>query len=58
MDKAGAYAQGIGLAFIQKVSGSYSNVIGLPLPHVLSSFRKLFGGTLREYCGATLQSSR
>ncbi len=51
MDKAGAYAaQGIGISFIEKVSGSYSNVIGLPLPQVLASYRKAFGGDLREHC--------
>lgn len=49
MDKAGAYAaQGIGMSFIEKVSGSYSNVVGLPLPHVLKTYSKLFGGALYE----------
>lgn len=37
MDKAGAYgAQGLGSAFIEKVDGSYTNVIGLPLCELLS----------------------
>ena len=32
MDKAGAYAiQGEGLKFIEKIDGSYSNAVGLPL---------------------------
>ena len=32
MDKAGAYAlQGIGGMFVQRIEGSYSNVIGLPM---------------------------
>lgn len=53
MDKAGAYAaQGIGTSFIERVSGSYSNVVGLPLSHVLHSFKKHFGGELREYCAS------
>jgi septum formation protein len=53
MDKAGAYAaQGIGMSFIKKVSGSYSNVVGLPLSQVLEVFEKQFGGTLRELCAA------
>ncbi|MEX1032660.1 MAG: Maf family protein [Cellvibrionaceae bacterium] len=31
-DKAGAYGiQGLGAAFVQKISGSYSGVVGLPL---------------------------
>jgi len=35
-DKAGAYgAQGKGAAFIQKIVGSYSNVVGLPLAETL-----------------------
>lgn len=51
MDKAGAYAaQGIGMSFIKRVNGSYSNVVGLPLSEVLESFKKFFGGDLREYC--------
>lgn len=33
LDKAGAYAiQGIGAAFVEFVNGSYTNVVGLPLP--------------------------
>lgn len=32
MDKAGAYAiQGLGNRFIEKITGSYTNVVGLPL---------------------------
>jgi septum formation protein len=32
MDKAGAYAiQGEGRKFIEKIDGSYSNAVGLPL---------------------------
>jgi len=35
MDKAGAYAlQGIGSIFIDRIQGSYTNVIGLPLSHL------------------------
>jgi septum formation protein len=35
MDKAGAYAiQGEGKKFIDKIEGSYSNVVGLPLETV------------------------
>jgi nucleoside triphosphate pyrophosphatase len=36
-DKAGAYAvQGIGAALVEKVEGSYTNVVGLPLDEVLA----------------------
>ena len=36
LDKAGAYAvQGMGAAFVREVSGSYTNVVGLPLAAVL-----------------------
>jgi predicted house-cleaning NTP pyrophosphatase (Maf/HAM1 superfamily) len=32
MDKAGAYAaQGVGMALVEKIRGSYTNVVGLPL---------------------------
>jgi septum formation protein len=43
MDKAGAYGiQGIGAIFVDKIVGSYSNVVGLPL-ELLSSMLTDFG---------------
>ncbi len=40
MDKAGAYAiQGQGMALIDHVDGSWTNVVGLPLPEVLAAWR-------------------
>ena len=40
--KAGAYAiQGIGAFMIKSISGSYSNVVGLPLFAVINAFRKV-----------------
>ncbi|HPC47353.1 MAG TPA: Maf family protein [Deltaproteobacteria bacterium] len=42
MDKAGAYAaQGIGSLFIERVSGSYTNVIGLPLAELCDDLRTM-----------------
>jgi septum formation protein len=42
MDKAGAYAiQGIGSAIVQRVSGSYTNVVGLPLCEVARELKRL-----------------
>jgi septum formation protein len=39
-DKAGAYAvQGIGAALVEKVEGSYTNVVGLPIDEVLEALR-------------------
>jgi septum formation protein len=39
-DKAGAYAvQGIGAALVEKVEGSYTNVVGLPVDEVLEALR-------------------
>jgi len=49
MDKAGAYAiQGIGALLVEAVYGSYTNVVGLPLPTVARLFRAL-GHALRDF---------
>jgi septum formation protein len=45
MDKAGAYAiQGAGGGFIDRVRGSYTNVVGLPLPEVLATLAECGAG--------------
>jgi septum formation protein len=42
MDKAGAYAiQGLGLQFVDKVEGSYSNVVGLNISELVQVLREL-----------------
>ena len=42
MDKAGAYAvQGIGAFMVERIDGSYTNVIGLPLTEVVDDLVKL-----------------
>ena len=42
MDKAGAYGiQGIGSFMIEEIEGSYTNVVGLPVSHVLNSLNSL-----------------
>lgn len=42
MDKAGAYAvQGMGAAIVERVSGSYTNVVGLPLCEVAQDLKEL-----------------
>ncbi len=44
MDKAGAYGiQGIGGFLVERIEGSYSNIVGLPLAEVIESLR-LQGG--------------
>ena len=43
MDKAGAYAaQGIGMALIEKIDGSYANVVGLPISQVVQDLQEHF----------------
>ncbi len=45
MDKAGAYGiQSKAAHFVQRVEGSYTNVVGLPLAEVMDVLRKEFGG--------------
>ena len=44
-DKAGAYGiQGLGGALVDQVEGSYTNVIGLPLPEVLQALAPWISG--------------
>jgi len=41
LDKAGAYAaQGFGMAIIESISGSYTNVVGLPMTEVMRDLKK------------------
>ena len=41
-DKAGGYGiQGYGSAFVKKINGSYSNIVGLPIHEVIELFKKL-----------------
>jgi septum formation protein len=48
MDKAGAYAiQGIGAFLVERVDGSYFNVVGLPISHVVRALVKV--GALDAY---------
>lgn len=42
LDKAGAYAvQGYGLFMIEKIEGSYTSVVGLPLTEIITDLLKL-----------------
>jgi septum formation protein len=44
MDKAGSYAaQGLGANFIESISGSYTNVVGLPMSQLLQDLERDFG---------------
>lgn len=47
MDKAGSYAaQGLGMALVERVSGSYTNVVGLPIAQLLQDLEEVFGISL------------
>ncbi|PLX95208.1 MAG: septum formation inhibitor Maf [Desulfuromonas sp.] len=47
-DKAGAYAiQGLGAFMVRRISGSYSNVVGLPLCEVIATLEDL--GAIRLF---------
>jgi septum formation protein len=48
LDKAGAYAvQGLGAFLVERVEGSYTNVVGLPASHLVSDLVTL--GLLVDY---------
>ncbi|WP_457571580.1 Maf family protein [Desulfovulcanus sp.] len=50
MDKAGAYGiQGVGAFLVQKISGSYTNVVGLPLTELVEHLDKI--GAIRLASG-------
>ncbi len=49
MDKAGAYAiQGGGASFVSEITGSYTNVVGLPLSQVVEQLRSCFEQKARD----------
>ena len=42
LDKAGGYAaQGVGMTIIEKIEGSYTNVVGLPISEVVKDLKKM-----------------
>ncbi len=48
-DKAGAYGiQGQALTFVKGITGSYSNVVGLPLSEVIQEIKKLLPKEFKE----------
>lgn len=49
-DKAGSYAvQGLSALFIEKIDGSYTNVMGLPIEALLSELPQLTGISIFEF---------
>ncbi|MCL1925923.1 MAG: Maf family protein [Syntrophorhabdaceae bacterium] len=51
-DKAGAYAaQGAGMLLIDRIAGSFSNVVGLPMTRVVSMFKK--AGLIAASCSGS-----
>ena len=44
LDKAGSYAaQGIGMSLIRSLRGSYTNVVGLPMAHLVADLKRVYG---------------
>lgn len=59
MDKAGSYAaQGIGMALIQSIQGSYTNVVGLPMCQLLLDLERSFGLALFAAQGVSSKKQR
>jgi len=45
MDKAGAYAvQGKAAIFVERIEGSYTNVVGLPVDEIREALRQMGAG--------------
>ena len=58
LDKAGAYAlQGEGRKFVERVVGSETNVIGLPMDETLALLREAVAGWTLSVRGATMYAS-
>lgn len=51
MDKAGGYAiQGLGSIFVTSIQGSYTNVVGLPLPELVLILREVGAWDFLSHC--------
>jgi septum formation protein len=49
-DKAGAYAvQGLGAMYIERIEGSYTNVMGLPIEELLKGLDEVSGVSIYEW---------
>ena len=55
MDKAGSYAiQGLGSYMVQRINGSWTNVVGLPMSELTQILSSQFGLSLSDLRGLEL----
>jgi septum formation protein len=59
MDKAGSYAaQGIGMAIVESLRGSYTNVVGLPMAQLIADLEHMTGASFLSWIQSDFKKSK